>query len=115
MKIEVKRAGEIDIHRKEALLWGIIRGSEEVVERLLNAGVELPDAAGSFHITVNGIPVCLVDEALAGDCINELRCEYASLQQAIRSRQVAKSAFPAAVVAVRTGACPRFGTAKGAA
>ena len=115
MEMDLKKPIEVEIQRKEALLWGISQGSDDVVERMLNAGVELPDAAGSFYITVNGIPVCMVDQALAGHMVDDIRCEYGSLRQAILSRAKAKKAFPAAIVSIRTGSCPRFSSARNAA
>ena len=42
--------------RKEALLWSIIQRQDEVTDRLLDLGVELPEVRGDFYITINGVP-----------------------------------------------------------
>src|SRR5262245_34705660 len=91
--------------RKEALLWSIIQRTDEVTDRLLDLGVELPEVRGDFYITINGVPACLVDLALTAN-FSGLGCQHSSLHRSIEARSKFKAAFPGAVVSVVGGCCP---------
>jgi len=97
----------IDKKRKETLMWSIYHGPAHIVDRLLTAGVEIPDITGSFFITVNGASPCELDCALTGLPLHDLGCEFYSLHEAMHHRTNIKRAFPGAVVAVRAGRCSK--------
>ena len=89
--------------RKEAILYGIRNRSEKIVDRLLDTEVCLPALQGNFHITINGIPLCMMDRALTGSI--ESLCSFDCLQASIGYRAEVKAVFPGAVVAVLAGTC----------
>jgi hypothetical protein len=91
--------------RKDALLWSIIQRQDEVTDRLLDLGVELPEVRGDFHITINGIPACVADLSLIGQ-FSGLGCQHSSLHRSIEARSKFKAAFPGAVVSIVGGCCP---------
>jgi hypothetical protein len=91
--------------RKEALLWGIMNGAEPIVDRLLDLGFEAPEVSGDFHITVNGIPACVVDSAFSNWNYVPV-CHHESLHHSVLYRKSIKAAFPAAMVAIVSGSCP---------
>ena len=113
--VSVEDVMKIDQMRTQALKIGINDGSENVVDRLLNFGIELPDDKGSFYITINGASICMMDCALAGQPLDHLRCVYDSLIEAIQSRHKVKNTFPGAIVSIRAGNCPRACSATQAA
>lgn len=96
----------IDDLRKEALLYGMLDGSEELVDRLLDADVKLPEVAGDFYITINGTPLCIVERALDGSIDASTVCSYGSLHESIAYRMKLKGAFPGATVAILAATCP---------
>jgi hypothetical protein len=96
---------EIENIRKEALLWSIIQRQDEVTDRLLDLGVELPEVRGDFFITINGVPACIADLALIGN-FSGLGCSHTSLHRSIEARTKFKAAFPGAVVSIVGGCCP---------
>jgi hypothetical protein len=96
---------KLEQQRKEALLWSIIQRQDEVTDRLLDLGVELPEVRGDFYITINGVPACMVDLALTGN-FSGLGCQHASLHRCIQHRNEFKDMFPGAVVSVVGGCCP---------
>src|SRR5262249_17220197 len=105
----------IDRKRKDTLMWSVYHGPADVVDRLLDAGVEISEITGSFFITVNGISICELDCAMVGLPLRNLGCEFYSLQKAIVRRRSIKRLFPGAVVAVRSGRCPKACSANEAA
>lgn len=70
----------------------------------LDGQTDLPDVSGDFHITVDGIPVCLVDQALLGN--RNAECQFSSLNESFEECLKIKSIFPAATVGVFLGKCP---------
>jgi hypothetical protein len=92
--------------RKEALLYGMIDGYEELVDRLLDADVKLPEVAGDFYITINGTPLCILERAFVGSIDSSTVCSCGSLHESIAYRLRLKSEFPGAIVAVLAAACP---------
>lgn len=91
--------------RKEALLWSIIQRQDEVTDRLLDLGVELPEVRGDFFITINGVPACVADLSMIGQ-FSGLGCSHTSLHRSIEARTKFKAAFPGAVVSIVGGCCP---------
>jgi hypothetical protein len=96
---------DIDKIRKEALLWSIIQRQHEVVDRLLDLQIELPEVRGDFYISINGVPACLADLSLTGN-FSGLGCQHTSLQRCIQHRNEFKDLFPGATVSVVGGCCP---------
>jgi hypothetical protein len=78
--------------------------SRAVLHHIFDGGADLPDVTGDFHLTVDGIPLCLVDLALLGDDSSE--CEYSSLNEAFTDCLKLQAIFPAAMVGVFMGKCP---------
>lgn len=91
--------------RKEALLWSIIQRQDEVTDRLLDLGVELPEVRGDFFIIINGVPACVADLSMIGQ-FSGLGCSHTSLHRSIEARTKFKAAFPGAVVSIVGGCCP---------
>jgi hypothetical protein len=75
-----------------------------ILHHILDGGDDLPDVTGDFHMTVDGVPVCLVDLALVGD--ENSKCEYTSLNEAFSDCLNLQEVFPAAMVGVFLGRCP---------
>ena len=96
---------DIEKIRKEALLWSIIQRLDNVTDRLLDLGVELPEVRGDFYITINGVPACIADRALTGN-FSGLGCQHTSLHRCIQHRNEFKEIFQGAVVSVVGGCCP---------
>jgi len=96
----------LEAKRKQALILSIIEGSEPVADRLLNAGVRLPELTGDFHITINGITACIADYALAGASMEDVDCRHDCLSECTSHRSKLKAAFPQAIVAIKAGRCP---------
>lgn len=92
--------------REFALAWAIANGSSLMADRLLNEGVVLNETVGLFYVTINGTSLCTLDYALAGGALSDSSCNHLSLRECIGDRSRIKAAFPAAIVAVRAGACP---------
>ena len=90
--------------RKEALLCGLTENYAHLVDRLLDRKIKLPETSGNFYITVDGVPLCVVDLALTS--ASGSICNFESLHDSIGLRAKIKAAFPGAVVAVHAGACP---------
>jgi len=97
---------KIQDFRKEVLLWSMVHRFEEVTDRLLNLGVQLPELSRDYYITVNGVPVCVAEKALMGQSDLPPACAYSTLHDCIRYRNRLKAAFPGAIVAVIAGSCP---------
>jgi hypothetical protein len=91
--------------RKAVLLWSIAYGHEEIADRLLDAGVKVPDVSDNFYITINGVPACQADLALLGQ-FSGSGCQHMSLRRCIDLRNSYKSIFSGAIVAVVAGSCP---------
>ncbi|MCI0445518.1 hypothetical protein L0152_20180 [bacterium] len=96
---------KLEQQRKEALLWSMIQRQDEVTDRLLDLGVELPEVRGDFYITINGVPACVADLSLIGQ-FSGLGCSHSSLHRSIDARSKFKAAFPGAVVSIVGGCCP---------
>lgn len=77
---------------------------ETAIQRLLEGEADLPDVTGDFHLTVDGVPLCLVDRALLGD--NSSECQYSSLNDSVADCLKLQEIFPAATVGVFLGECP---------
>ena len=95
----------IEDSRKAVLLWSIAYGHEEITDRLLDAGVKVPDVSDVFYITINGVPACRADLALLGQ-FSGSACQHMSLRRSIELRNQYKAIYNAAVVAVVAGSCP---------
>lgn len=95
---------KLEQQRKEALLWSMIQRQDEVTDRLLDFGVELPEVRGDFYITINGVPACIADLALTGN-FSGLGCQHSSLHRSIDARSRIKAIFPGAVVSIVCGCC----------
>jgi hypothetical protein len=78
--------------------------SRAIFHHILDGGADLPDVTGDFHLTVDGIPFCRVERALAGEPSSE--CQFASLNDAFADCLAVQSIFPAATVGVFLGKCP---------
>ncbi len=98
---------KMDDLRKQVLLWCMLHRFEAITDRLLNTGVELPELSQHYYITVNSVPVCVVEHALVGQSAPNSACEYSALSACIAYRNQLKAAFPGAVVAVIAGSCPK--------
>ena len=70
----------------------------------LDGEIDLPDVMGDFHITIDGVPLCLVDRALVG--YSNLECQYSSLNSSFTDCLKWKLVFPATTVGVFLGKCP---------
>lgn len=79
---------------------------------LLDGQLDLPDVTGDFHITVDGVPLCLVDRALVGYSNSD--CQYSSLNSSFEDCLKWTEVFPAATVGVFLGKCPNDCTGKAA-
>lgn len=79
---------------------------------LLDGDTNLPDVTGYFHITVDGVPVCLVDRALIGASSSE--CEHSSLNRSFEECMELQKIFPAALIGVFFGKCPNHCSRKAA-
>ncbi len=71
---------------------------------LLDGRTDLPDVTGDFHITIDGVPLCLVDRAMVGYASSE--CQFSSLNSSFADCLKLKAQFPAATVGVFLGKCP---------
>ena len=83
-----------------------------LLHQIFEGGDDLPDVTGDFHLTVDGVPLCLVDLALLGDEKSE--CEYSSLNEAFTDCLKLQAIFPAAMVGVFLGKCPKKCTSEAA-
>jgi hypothetical protein len=95
----------IEDRRKAVLLWSIAYGYEEITDRLLDAGVKVPDVKDNYYITINGVPACRADLAFLGQ-FSGTGCQHVSLRRCIDLRNDYKAIFSGAVVAVVAGSCP---------
>ena len=74
------------------------------MDELLDGDTDLPDVTGDFHITVDGVPLCLVDRALVGS--SDSNCQFSSLNSSVEDCLKWTEVFPAATVGVFFGKCP---------
>jgi hypothetical protein len=95
----------IEDKRRAVLLWSIAYGYEEITDRLLDAGVKVPNVSDNFYITINGIPACRADLAIFGQFTGSV-CQHISLHRCVELRNEYKTIFSGAIVAVVAGSCP---------
>jgi hypothetical protein len=96
---------DLEDKRRAVLLWSIAYGYEEITDRLLDAGVTVPDVADNFYITIDGVPACRADLAFLGQ-FSGTGCQHISLRRCISLRNDYKAIFSGAIVAVVAGSCP---------